>query len=1364
MNFNLLQRHLLISILLLNLSFPLLSNQLEVSENITISDGLTHNGVTSILEDHNGYLWVGTYDGLCRYNGFEFDIYKNSYEKDLLINNRIRSIFQDDKNNIWVGTDQGLTLFHYDIEKFENIYLPQKATIKKIVRSKDKLSIICLCENNGAFIFDTNYKLNHHIRIQDELDYRVQLCDIISLDNSRYLVSGINDLYLLDLKEETFKCINLDRKLQLNNSIAKWGDNTIIVPLEKGLGIINYKLIGGEYIFKLQDIKFRNETFNLVSIDSEQNLWVGKHMQGVCKIYPISNFLNGVNFRKDDQNTKNGLVRVSCITESKGRWLWTGSFNKGIYKYDKQQNPFRKFSTELDLPYGLLSNSIQDIAEYDNNRILVTAIRGGAALYNTNKHRFEPFPFDGNKRIGAFFLDSRKDIWFKNWASGKVGRYRQSKNKIEYINSQRYPELLSIRPSSYSEDKLGNIWVGDETQLYKFNIKDGDIISLEKLTEHPLFNKEQKLSKVRHVYADPLFNYIWVGTEKNGLLRVSLENEKPLHQLNITQYKRIKGENSISSNFVSYITRLANGELWIGTENGGICKVINSHQEANFEVYTENNGLSNDVVKAIIPDNESNLWIATNIGLNRFNLTTQTIRRFGREDGLPFEEFWYASEKLKNGKIIFSSPHGFCYFDPYKIVDNEEIPKLDIQELYILNKKISPGDTVNKRVIISERIDNIESISLKHFENTFSLKVNSLHFSKPESHLLKYKLSPLEEEWRSVASDRSIISYGGLPPGEYTLRVMASNSFGQWSAPKEINIKITPPFGKTTQAYLLYLLLALILTTVLILFILKIQRLKHNIEIEHLEKDKIKAVNLEKLRFFSNISHEIKTPVTLISGPVNMLLEEYPNENSINSKLKIVKRQTQKISQLIDQVHDFQRIEANKLEMHYSQFSFNKFIEDSIIDFYFLANRDDKTLKVTKQEQEIFVSADRDKLEKILNNLLSNSFKYTQEGDLINLSYHTKDKYLIIEVDDNGRGIAKEDLPYIFDRFFQSKQKNHQYIGGAGIGLAFSKRLVEMHYGEISAHSMIDQGATFTVKLPIVSKVQQIELEEKALSLEAKSQESRSFVLDENYTHVKVDESLSENKIFLVEDNSEMRSFIQEVLSKNFIVKSYKDGQECIEAIEKEWPDMIISDILMPRVNGLNLCKQIKADIKTCHIPVVLLTACTSFEEEIQGLELGADLYIKKPFNIQYLITAIETILKNRNSLRERFSIKLPLTNTEETKNAKDQVFIDKLYQLIEKNIDNSDFEIDQLTSELYMNRTLFFKKVKSITNQTPYELLKNYRLQKASELLLKDEHNVYEVFLMTGFKSRSHFSRLFKEKYGVAPGKYASYITNQYQ
>ena len=1342
--------------------------------NLSISDGLAHNGVTSILEDSKGYIWLGTYDGISIYNGYELKTIKNTLHKDVLSSNRVRTLAEDKKGNIWIGTDHGITIYHYKSHKFKNINLSkgeddEETIIRNIFFTNTGL-VLCATERRGVLVFDEDYAFKgNYMPNNIPNPESVLIYNTVALDASNYLFSS--SVGLLHFNTDDFQLNKiLGNTINGTSYIESLDKGKLLVATARGASLISYSKVKDKYEFDLErNNVYENYHIICMMVDKNKTLWLGTAKNGVIRIKNVKHLIEKKELIAEQFNDGLEVLRSSSLVSTSTNHCWLATFDEGVYRFDIKKSAFNTFDISMKLnnsdalPLNL-SNSISMINEKE---FYITSQYGGVGLFNVENQSFgelKPEVLRKIKhRIRSVFVDSKKNLWLGLLSSREAFRVKNGSNELERIpivNQTLNEYFLGFE--HITEDKAGNIWFTGRQNAYKVVLnKNNTIEKIEGLNENSFLN-DKDFGRIEFIYADPLYNFIWIGSRSKGLFRIKLEDGVSIKDLEIKNYsKGVNAQNTISSNFVSTIIRLPNNELWIGTEGGGICKVIDSHTKPKFFTLSEEDGLSNNVVKNILYDDEYNLWVSTNVGLNKFDTKSNSFRKFNKSDGLPFEGFLYPAERFDNGVMVFSGFYGFCYFNSNRIIEKEQLPNLEFENFKLFNKHIIPESVVNDRIILDKRISDKNEITLKYNENVFSLDVVSLHFLNSENHFLKYKLLPLDEEWLQIRSNNNTINYNGLQPGEYELNVMASNALDEWTPPKKLKIIITPPYWQTPLAYIIYFILFLLLIYIISSAIIKIKTLSHKVEIEQLEIDNVKKVNEAKLRFFSNISHEIKTPLTLLSGPVNILLERFSGNPEIASKLSLMQRQSKKIYQLIEQVQDFRRADVGALKMNYSRFSFNSFIREITQDFKILANNDNKEISIEGEDKIIIISADKDKLEKIFNNLLSNAFKYTKTNDTIKINFHTDDKDLIVEVIDSGRGIDSKDIEHVFERFYQSHKPENKHVSGSGIGLAFSKKLVEMHYGFINVESIVNEGTKITVRLPIVK-----ELLKKEVIKGVNLPEEKEVLIDNHFfnkdliSKLKTSRDFSKSLIFYAEDNPDMRAYVTDVLSKFFIVKCFRNGQECYNALGDEWPDIVISDVQMPELNGLDLCVQIKSDLKTSHIPVILLTALANIEDHIKGLRDGADAYIKKPFDVQHLVTNIEALLSNRKKLRERYKIGIPLTKEN---NRNDNAFLEKLYSLIEHNLDNQDFDLNKLARELYLNRTHFYQKVKTLTNQTPLELLRNYKLKRAAELLVNERLSINEVITKVGLKNRTHFAKIFKDKYGVTASVYVSEMQKKY-
>ncbi|MFY0601307.1 MAG: response regulator [Cyclobacteriaceae bacterium] len=1346
-------------------------NALSPMQTLSISNGLPHNGVTSILEDSHGYMWFGTYDGVTLYDGFKFRTFKNTLDVEPIVSNRVRALAEDLNGNIWLGTDEGISLYNYETQTFSTVYTKgngKKRSKGPIIRDIIVLNngnVVCATEDFGILVFDSNYKLIDDVLSKDgagndEFKYYHGL----AIDDDNLILGSSRGLVHISLKSKKVSIVYAGT-VNMNKSLIKLENNQILFSKgDRGLGVIPFFIDSDGTLKFNQMMNYLNEfQFPAVSTDHLGNIWLGIVDYGLIKVSNIHS-LGSLNSKHFNAEFKPDFpnIRPSIIYTSSKTGCWFGTFDLGLFRFNIEDNPFSWYKSELRYPFGITTDNVSFIAPFDDHRAIIKAIRGGISLFNTNTQSFEPFFSEIAKEklntASAFSLDESGNLWFFMSGEG-LCLIRKGHSHYQSLTREKFPELNFYVPRSLSfDDDKGVIWMGGGDHVYRVILNlDLKVQKIETIRDNPFF-KESSLDLVRVAYSDPEYDFLWFGSDVDGLFRVHLEEGVPLSQARVDQFLADKEDTrSISSNFVTSIIRDESGVLWVGTERGGICRVHSSNERPEFEILEEKHGLSNNVVKSMLLDAKGDFWVPTNIGLSKLDVETGRFRRFTASDGLPFLDFVYSSTILKNGTILLTSEHGFCLFDPDKLPKESALPNVHFNALGVLGDEIAPGDTLRNRVVIDRRLDEVESISLMYDENVFSVDVISLHYADPNNHMLRYRLKPLNNDWIITPSSQYRIYYNGLRPGEYDLEVSASNAQGLWTESKFLKIKINPPFWRTKLAYFVYSILVGLIGFVIVYFVTKIQKLRHSVEIEHLESESAKELNAAKLRFFSNISHEIKTPLTLISGPVNVLKAKFGKDPDAKEKLDIIERQSKKMSQLVDQVHDFQRSDANQLKLNFTSFDFKDFVKEVLEDFEFLAKNDGKELWLDQLDEQIQVSADREKIEKVLNNLLSNAFKFTQAGDKISVRYYSEGKDLFLHITDTGLGISNDDLPRIFERFYQTNQSVERNAAGSGIGLAFIKRLIDMHYGYVDVKSKIGEGSEFIVKLPIVTdKLTENEKETKQKIIDEESrQESYDLnKLSYDKTAIHSDAEFSELTVFLAEDNVDMRMFVSEVLSLHYKVRAFENGQECLNAMDQEWPDLILSDVMMPELDGFDLCKILKNDIKTSHIPIILLTARAHIDDEIKGLKDGADAYLKKPFDVQHLIATIDSLLRNRKQLRDRFEIDLPLELKSDTI-SKDSVFLEKLYSLMNENLSNGELNLDDFAKELYLNRTHFYQKVKALTNQTPFELLKGFRLKKAAEYLTKGR-SVNEVYVMTGFRSRAHFSRSFKSHFDVTPGKYS--------
>ncbi len=1318
--------------------------------NLTLRDGLPHNGVSSMLLDSKGYLWIGTYDGVARYNSHTIKNIEFEDEEYALVGRRTRSLAEDSNGNIWIGSDAGILKIDRESDKtqelplyhFDNISRNNFAIIK-LFNVESKGLVYAIAEKFGLLIYDLNGNLKSVAEIPR--DSGITIFDAAIDSQQRLLVTTNKGLFVYDAEvaPDFTKVLGISEN-NFSTLLFHSDDRLLLAPnigLYDGAVTLNAKT--KRYTYESSQKLIGKEMVRTLLIDDSGALWVGTRTDGIKY---IPNFDEG---SRHLYNLRSG-ERVSEIVAQGDDEMWVATFDHGLFRYSKSSEIFTNIADVVDHNFDMSRFSM-----VDTSHLLINTIHRNSYLYEIDKGQLSPTP-DYLRAIpaaknrtslrspdGRVWILTDTPFWLRIDPSGE---WRKIQNKTTKALSKSAPIASAV-------DNDGNIWCGYSNNLYRIKIdKRGYPTTIESVKEHPLF-ANRAVPRIRTIYVDPKqSDVVWVGTTTDGLLKIET-SEESVANMTIENYDhRAYDSTSLPSNFVSSILRDSEGQLWVGTEHGGVCRLVGEEDNTiSFEQISRNDGLTNNVVKSLVEDNDGNLWISTNYGLNRLNIKERTIFVYHEDDGLPFEQFWYDSELLPSGELIFSGVNGVLRFHPQHLSKSKEAPNLEFSEFQLLNETIKPRERYNGRVLLDKRLSDESKIRLKYNENIITVGVDVIHTSIFNSSQIRYQLLPLSEEWISVPSQMGAITLSGVESGDYELNVMAVDALGQKSPTKSLHIKIAPHPLRSAEAIIIYIIVVLLIVWAIISSLLHVTKLNHNLMLERIKKRNAERLNEEKQRYFTNISHELKTPLTLILAPANALAQRFRFDVDITSKVEVIKRQSNRMLQLIDSTHKLNLDELNILEPQNIEFEFDAFMTELVDDFKFLAEQENKLLEI--EGEPAYVEGDKILLEMAICNILNNAFKYTKSGDKISLSYKVVDGSVVMRITDTGAGISEEDLPRIFERFYRGTEAMKQRLG-TGVGLSFTKRLIELHLGHIEVNSKLGVGASFTITLPIILTP----TAEIAHAENTQIEEEDSIILDLNSDVVpNISEEIRGSMVYVVEDNDSMRTMIVEALEPYFRVRSFESGESCLKQMESAWAQIVISDVMMEGMSGYTLCQKIKESLSTSHIPVILLTGLSSVDDKIKGLEAGADAYIYKPFYVNHLLTRVERLLRGREELRKRFEAGIPVELGESRAMSQlDNDFIDRLYALFDTNLDNEQIDMDYIASELYISRAALYQKIKAVMGNTPYELLKNYRLTRAADLLQQGGGvNINDVCLMTGFKNRAHFSRVFKERYGVSPSKY---------
>ena len=1357
-------------------------------ENLDTVDGLSSSTCLTIFQDSEGFLWFGTIDGLNKYNGYEFEIYKSILnDPNSISNNRINAIVEDSKGNLWIGTNNGLNYLDKKTNRFLRVDLYKQLSLsnntRKFINSlffDAKSNDLWVATNNGVFRINLDAfsggvsDLKVHYYLHDDSNINSldnNIANVIIKDHDDIIWIGTNGGYLnkynapLDNFERVF--IENKKPYQLNH-IHK----TIFVDADNDFWIGN----------NLSNMIFwdrSNDTFIHKSFTSKEDIPVrDMHLNDDGSIWASTDghglFLLHKNEEKVIQNLVNDLSdsfslpnnKPSKIYEDKNGIFWIGSYDKGVSKLDPAQYAFGHHYYQPGNPDGLNEKIIQSVLEDSNGRIWISAYNGGLNLFNRENNTFQHFAHDptninslSSNKILYTFESSDGQIWVCT-LDGGLNRFDPTTYNVERFLHQESNNFSIGQNSVWSgvEDNANRLWFGLRTEgLSLFEPASKKFYNFKNLA-----GNENGLASnfVFYLFVDSK-NRLLVGTSL-GLNYIDLdqiENEIP----KTLSFKEIR-ENGIEDNLVNHISEDHLGNIWLGTDTG-IYKL--GPDLSLLKSYSSKDGLPNNLVVGIQEDSNHNFWISSKSGLSLLNPKTDQFKNFNVHDGLQGPEYQSKSiDRTKDGRILIGGLNGFNIFHPNDIALRPSVglqPK--ITNIALSNKPVVVGDTIHGRVLLPEPLDKIGSITLEHDENYVSFDFLALHFENPERIQYAYKLHGLNNNFETIGTKRDV-NYSNLKPGDYVFEVKASLD-GDWDKAQAtmVNFEILSPPWKTWWAYMLYILFGLLLIYVIMKYYTqKVQEAQ-----EH-ELDQM------KLQFFVNVSHEFRTPLTLIMNPVEKILSNYNhNPEAVKSSAISIQRSARRLLHLINQLLDYRKMDEGMAPLQLEKGDFVRFSEDIFSLFISLATKKEIDYRFKSSSETIISLFDYDKVEKIITNLISNAIKFTNSGGEITVSIdkisnekkskglpftkkEMESDYVQITVEDSGVGLDKEQIKHIFSRFYHIDVTK----SGTGIGLNFTKALVEKHGGEIIVESEFGLGSKFVVRLPLDYRVAPVEVENvknEFLINSMKSVEYEMYIADDEnlmLTNPNNESEIEKPTILLVEDNKELRQHLKNDLQDSYKVLQAKNGEEGLKIVKKRFPDLVISDVMMPEMDGFEMCRLLKTEFETCHIPIILLTARSLEIDRISGYDNGADAYLSKPFVTSVLKSRIKNLIEAKKRLRKRFSeIGGVFASSEVTTNSIDEVFLDKATKVVLDNVDDIDFKQDDILKELGIGRSQFYRKINTLTGNNPSHFIRTIRLRYAAELLEKNSYSIKEVTHMCGFNSTAYFSKTFKELFNVTPTEY---------
>ncbi|VAX27251.1 DNA-binding response regulator, AraC family, partial [hydrothermal vent metagenome] len=1356
-----------IIILVLLLSYSLSAQNSSYKFNhLTVENGLSNNVVNAVIQDSTGFIWFGTEDGLNRYDGYKFRIFRyDSEDSNSISDNKILALTEDREGNIWAGTKDGvLNRFDPITEKFTHWELRWDVNEKNSIKTIyiDSRGNIWIGKYNRGGLYKlnpTNNTIDHWAAIPGDPKSlsNSYVLSIIEDEHGKILIGTYNGLNVFDpdLPQNGFKRIYHDpaKPNGLSNNIiwalskSKVDPNIIWVGTSNNLTKYNSTTNKFETIeiTNPDNLQYGTSSGNVVDeiIDGKNILWVDSYA-GLFRIDLTS--AESSRFINDENNSKSIVNnQINKMIKDRSGVIWLVTQN-GVSYITPKSTLFNSFNFDYNTTSILKKKNITALAKFSDDKIWIGT---SDELYllsdiNDNPTLRKISRFDGYY-IWSSVAASENEVWIGTYGRGlKQFNFLNNKIKKWDINRDQIKTQSLYYNKTLLEDSKKNIWVGywgvgvaridPQSGIYKMWLNDPN-------DPNSLSNNDV------WTIAEDQFGRIWIGTQGGGL-NVFIDKKEG------TFYRWLqKGgdKNSISSNSIYSIIaarKLQNSDnsetvLWIGTSNGlNRFEIKNNNNndvydiDVKIESYTVKDGLPDNTVNSIVEDEKGNLWLGTNSGISLFDVNKRFFINFSKEDGLNGTIMNpEAALKLDNGLMLFGSTAGLNVFDPGNIKRSSYVPPIVITDFQIFNKTVQIGENSP----LQESIQSTDEIVLSNDQNIFSIEFASLDYNSNKLIQYKYKMEGFDENWINSGS-RRFVTYTNLNAGEYRLKVKSTNADGVWNDREaSLRIIVTPPWWKSLWAYVSYFILIILGLITIRRFEINRTKLRSELKIHEFEIKKKSELEGMKSRFFANLSHEFRTPLMLIKGPLEQL-KKGKNNGDHHESIELIERNSDRLRELIEQLLELSQLEAAAIPLKAKQVNLITILKGLVSSFELIAKQKSILLKFTGDLGSELIWIDRDKFEKIIINLLSNAVKFTPDGGSISVKaselIRDDKQYAEIEIMDSGISIPKEKLEKIFDRFYQVEDSNHRSYKGSGIGLALVKEFVDLHKWEISVESEMGEGTVFNLLIPMWDDY--LNEDEKVAADSSNNIESNDIIkkddeelikqevnIIEEFDHNKMEKKYS---ILIVDDSEDIRKYLSGLLKSEYTIYTASNGEEGIKAAIELLPDLILSDVMMPLMDGIEFCTKIKTDWQTSEIPVILLTAKASFENKLEGLETGADAYLTKPCDTRELSIRIRNLIEQRERLRNKFSKDLDLLNDNNKLTTADDDFIKKALEIIEGNLDKTNFSTERMAKELFVSRTQLHRKILSITGQTPGVFIRTIKLKRAAKLLLEKRLSVTQI------------------------------------
>ncbi|MBB3701366.1 response regulator [Flammeovirga yaeyamensis] len=1294
--------------------------------------------ITDINKDQQGFLWVGTFgNGIYKYDGLNYELFNYSVTDSSKINdNFIRCSLIDNDQKLWIGTNKGISYFDTQKDKFIPIRLSNTEDVVafEMEETKDE-SIILATNTKGIYIKNKDNSIDFY-PMKLKLEDYFKINSLATRDHKNYYLATNQGLFIFNYLRKTFTKVK-HKDLPENISIQK-------VYLSKNGTLWIGTVESGIYTYKISSEKveaFPVTTTRIMDFcDSESGIFVATENDGVF-VFDVEDNNKYLHFESNAKDwnslSSNSVWSLYAVDKNK---ILIGYYEFGVGLYDPE---FYKFSHLSHNPYNknsLATSSVNSIVSDNNGLLWLGQDGGGMTRYDQKLDQYSTVNTQNNQLIKGLgsdavqsvFKDSKGQTWVATWGNGI---YYLPKGKTSFVNyTKDNSNLSSDRVIYFDEDSYGRIWIATfDRGICYFNAKDQKMY-------YPNYGDFVKTSlstkDVRNVLVDGKDN-VWVGTTE-GLFYIETQDKQ--FKVKTVLSQQLGGDNILSL-FISQ-----DRHLWIGTDGAGLYKY--NLETKQLISYYGNNKVNRKVICGITEDLNGNIWLSSKNGIAVIQKWNDSVRYFTQKDGLVSENFNYNSIAFDpNSNTLFAgSIRGLNYIDASIIK-----PQKCEAEIFFNTINIHQTKFQNDVEEIQRKITDGEEVVLSQDENIFSIDFTGIDFPYSDKIDFAYYLEGPEKSWNYVGAVRNV-TYTSLPRGEYVFHLKGMDNNGVWTKEKTIKIKVLPYWYQSNLAIVVYVLLFLLglyfLNRIMKARVRILEEAKGERERRLQEEELTKA----KLRFFTNISHEFRTPLTLILNPITDMISGQFSTQQLREKNVSIYRNALRLKNLIDELMDFRKLNSKNMSLKAQLLNPEEVIEEAILFFEEEAESRNIEISIKKDfTNEIQIYLDESMIEKIIFNLFSNAFKLMDQNGEININLSLSDTYLRISVSDTGPGISKENLEKVFDRFYQVDAHQDAYYGGTGVGLEVVKQFVELHKGKISVESIVGVGTTFHLDFPMGKD----HLDENQI-FDRNSLNRKKYVLpvsDHKSVIATTSSASKKQSVLLVEDNYELRSYLKEALHEHYQIHEASDGVNALDLLEEKNIDIIISDVMMPNMDGFTLCEKVKTNLKISHIPLILLTAKNDQEDKIKGIDLGADAYIQKPFDLELLHVTIKQLLKSRQVIFDRFIGKYQEEGFESpTTTNVDQEFLKTITDYVYQHISDPNLNVEHLAGQLNLSRSQLYRKIKALTGLTATVFIKRIRLEQAKKLILVGNSNMSDVGYQTGFSSPSYFSKCYKEYFNILP------------